>query len=169
MAANQQQCLNLPTEFSSSAQWQQWHIALVTCVGRQAANSLWIQLWDAKGSANANAFSTELSAYMRSQGVAIEETAGQQIARNMGDIGSWIGTGIQFSRVVTFVLVGGITIAFIALLYNIIQNPTKAKESLGAVGSAASTVMPAGQVSKLLKSGEVSKLLKSGEVSKLLK
>jgi ABC-type proline/glycine betaine transport system permease subunit len=81
----------------------------------------------------------------------MEETAGQQIARNIGDIGSWIGTGFQFTRVVSFVLVGGITIAFIALLYNVIQNPTKAKESLGAVGSAASNVIPAGRVSKLLK------------------
>lgn len=151
MAANQQQCLNLPNEFSSSAQWQQWHVALVSCVGKQAANSLWIQLWDSKGSSGTNSYSTELSQYMRSQGVAIEETAGQRIARSIGDLGSWFGTGLQFSRAITFLLIGGVSIAFILLLYNIVMNPSKAKQSIGAITEGVTTVVPAGRVSKLLK------------------
>jgi hypothetical protein len=151
MAANQQQCLNLPNEFSSSAQWQQWHVALVSCVGKQAANSLWIQFWDNKGTLNENAYSAELSQYMRSQGVAIEESGGQRIARNIGDLGSWIGTGFQFTRLVTFVLIGGVSVAFLLLLYNIVMNPSKAKQSVDAIANGAANVVPAGRVSKLLK------------------
>jgi hypothetical protein len=86
-ATKQQQCLNLPTEFSSSAKWKQWHIALVSCVGKEAANSLWIQLWDIKGSSSTNAYDSSLAQYMRTQGVAIEESGGQQVARNLSDLG----------------------------------------------------------------------------------
>ena len=153
-ATTQQQCLNLPTEFSSAAQWKQWHVSLVSCVGRDAANSLWIQLWDVKGRTSTNAYDASLSQYLQTQGVALEESGGEKVARNLSDLGDWIGGGFKFSRGVMFVLVGGVSIAFIILLFNLIVRPEKAAKTINTIGSAAMLAHPAGRAiggAKLLK------------------
>jgi len=144
-AGTQQQCLNIPTEFSSSAQWKAWHIALVSCVGKNAANSLWIQLWDTKGRTSTNAYSTDLGQYMQSQGVAIDESGGEKVARNLSDLGDWIGGGFKYGRVVGFVLVGGVTVAFLILLFNLIVKPEKAAKSVEVIGDAAMLATPQGR------------------------
>ena len=146
LATAQQQCLNIPTEFSSGAQWKQWHISLVSCVGKDAANSLWIQLWDVKGRTSTNAYDTSLAQYMIGQGVALEESGGEQVARNMSDLANWIGGGFKFSRGVSFVLVGGVSIAFIILLFNLIVKPEKAAKTISVIGDAAMLGTPTGRV-----------------------
>lgn len=144
-ATTQQQCLNIPTEFSSAAQWKQWHISLVSCVGKDAANSLWIQLWDVKGRTSTNAYDTSLAQYMRGKGVALEESGGEQVARNLSDLGTWIGGGFKFQRGVVFVLVGGVSVAFIILLFNLIVKPEKAAKTIGVIGDAAMLSTPTGR------------------------
>ena len=144
-ATKQQLCLRLPTEFSSAAQWKEWHISLVSCVGKNAANSLWIQLWDVKGRTSNNAYDSSLSQYMRTQGVALEESGGEQVARNLSNVSDFIGTSFKFGRGIQFILIGGVSIAFIILLFNLIVNPEKASKTIGVIGDAALLSTPQGR------------------------
>lgn len=150
MVANNQICLNIPTAFSSSAQWIEWHKALIGCVGKIPANSLWIQLWDALGRSNTNAYTTTLSQYMQSQGIAVEESGGEVVARNLSDFGNWMGTGFKYARTIQFVLIGGVSLALLMLVYNLVMNPEKAQKSINAIGSTAMLGTPVGRVTKMI-------------------
>jgi len=145
----QQQCLAIPNRGSQASKWMAWHQSLKACFGRSGANALWMEAWDKYGRGTSNSTSTQLLTYMRSQGVDISQGAGESLSMFGSDVASFFGGYINFSKYVGMALAGGIAIGFLMLLYNIIMNPAKAKQSLGVITEGAMMATPQGRVASV--------------------
>ena len=101
---------------------------------------------NAYGSSSPSAKNSNLVQYMASQGVNIDDSLGDKAVLFGSGISSFFGGYAKFGRAMTFLLAGGISVAFLILLYNIVNNPDKAKKSLGVITEGAMLATPAGRV-----------------------
>jgi hypothetical protein len=141
----QQNCLSIPTKSSSGQKWKSWHQSLVTCFGKQGANTLWVEAWDRYGR-NGSAYSQDLAQYMQGKGVYLPQGIGQRASLSGANIVNGLGGFFNVMKYINIALAGGIAIGFLMLLYNIIMNPDKAKKSLGVITEGAMMVTPQGRI-----------------------
>ncbi|OJJ23276.1 hypothetical protein BKI52_02660 [marine bacterium AO1-C] len=98
---------NMPHVDSSDNQWINWHKAMRARYGKEAANTRFIQLWQDRGSSEAN--TRALRQYAESQDLSISGNFFEGIGDNISK--TWNGLGSGFSSIGSFALIG----AFIVL------------------------------------------------------
>ena len=81
------------------------------------------EAWNAYGSSSPSAKNSNLIQYMASQGVNIDDSLGDKAVLFGSGIAGFFGGYAKFGRAMTFLLAGGISVAFLILLYNIVNNP----------------------------------------------
>lgn len=140
----QQNCLAIPSKSSGGQVWKSWHQSLVTCFGKQGANTLWVEAWDKYGR-NGNAYSQDLAQYMQARGVYLPDSLGQKAGLSGANLMSGLGGFFNVMKYINIALAGGIAIGFLMLIYNVIMNPDKAKKSIGVITEGAMMVTPQGR------------------------
>ena len=146
LTREQKLCTNVPSKFANATKWAQWHTDLKNCFGKDGANSLWTEAWNAYGSSSPSAKNSNLIQYMASQGVNIDDSLGDKAVLFGSGIAGFFGGYAKFGRAMTFLLAGGISVAFLILLYNIVNNPDKAKKSIGVITEGAMLATPQGRI-----------------------
>jgi hypothetical protein len=146
-SADQALCIStIPDAGTQSASWLTWHKTLKRCLGKSGANAIWAEAWDSIGSKNPSAYSTSLAKYMQSQGVEIADDVGKKASLGLANFSGFFGGYFNFVKITGLVVGGGVAIAFLALLYNVIVNPEKAKASFGAISQGAMMATPQGRL-----------------------
>lgn len=128
---NKSTCLNLPGPNSSTAQWVSWHKALKSCVGKQNANQLFLMQYDKEDLSS----STELRAYMETQGVQLDRNVAERLTDTGMGVYNFAGGVFDFSSGLASVVVVMVVGAIGVLLYKISQDP----DSAVRVGAAVAT------------------------------
>ena len=118
---------------------------MVRCFGRAGANALFVDAWERYGRRNPNAYSTSLAQYLQGQGVNIGTSFGQQASLMGANFIGGVGGFVNAMKYINIAVAGGIAIGFLMLLYNLIVNPDKAKQTLGVITEGAMMVTPQGR------------------------
>jgi hypothetical protein len=113
-----------PNQLSSDAIWMQWHKDLKSVLGKKTADSIFLQFWTKRGSADANTHA--LREYAAGQGFTIEGDAISSIVDSVYSIGDNIGDVLKLGKYVTYavliVIIGGMGL----LIFNIAKQPLQA-------------------------------------------
>ena len=128
---NKTACLNLPGVNSSAAQWKSWHQALKSCVGKANANALFTMQYDKVGYDS----TTELRAYMRTQGVDLDRDSLDRLSDTGMGAYNFVTGMFEFSSSIAVIITLMIVGAAGVLLFKMAQDPDTALR----VGSAVAT------------------------------
>ena len=128
---NKSTCLNLPGPNSSTAQWVSWHKALKSCVGKKNANQLFLMQYDKEDLSS----TTELRAYMETQGVQLDRNVAERLTDTGMGVYNFAGGVFDFSSGIATIVVVMVVGAVGVLLYKVSQDP----DSAVRVGAAVAT------------------------------
>jgi hypothetical protein len=112
---------DFPTLKSNDAKWLKWVKELNSDYGREDATTIFLKLWEKRGSQAANTYNLRHT-LSKDYNIEIEETFFNKVADLGGDIADGIGSAFKVSKV-TFMIVGGIiVIAGVSMAINILKS-----------------------------------------------
>lgn len=124
---------SIPSYNANPLAWIEWHKGLKSNFGKKMANSLWLRAWRIRGNSKAN--TSELRAYMESQGIKLDTNAWDKVVDFGGGISDAIGGTFQAGKVVSITL-GVIILGGLGLLvFNIARKPNETIRLAATLGS----------------------------------